>query len=186
MKKVCGVGINDADYQVKIWQGKTLVWLCPFYRVWTSMLTRCYGKRKIESYTRCEVFEGWLKFSDFRAWMEKQNWDGNHLDKDLLGDGLLYSPQTCCFIPSAVNVFMTEKKRKVSDLATGVSLHKDKVSRQFSATINVGQGARQFLGYFDTEEEAASAYRQAKSALAVQIAATLEHHLGLALVNRYA
>ena len=48
-KLVYGVGINDADYVTRKWetievndkQKQKLVWICPYYSVWTHMLERC-------------------------------------------------------------------------------------------------------------------------------------------------
>lgn len=194
-KKICGVGINDATYRVKEWQNlgyvagkqkQQLIWICPFYQVWTAMLTRCYGSRKRLSYAECAVCPEWHTFSNFKAWMEMQDWKGKQLDKDLLGDGKIYCPLSCAFIPHSVNTFMTEKKRKDSTLPVGVSFHPDKGVRQFSAWITTGKGSKSFLGYFDSAETASQAYAQEKLRLAEKLAADLPAHLAVALVKRYA
>lgn len=109
VKLVCGVGINDADYPVRIRshikQDGTFLdeWRCPFYTKWQKMLSRCYGKynksQKFNSYDQVEVCQEWLRFSNFKSWMEKQDWESKELDKDLLsGESKIYSPETCCFI----------------------------------------------------------------------------------------
>lgn len=46
---VAGIGINDAGYPIakfgKTVNGKKVIeWVCPFYKTWSSMLQRCYGK----------------------------------------------------------------------------------------------------------------------------------------------
>jgi len=86
---VCGVGINDADYPTRRYKtvnGKSkLVWTCPFWRKWKDMISRCYSERELEKYPTykgCSVCEDWLYFSRFKAWMEKQAWEGLVLDKD--------------------------------------------------------------------------------------------------------
>ena len=93
-KLVCGVGINDADYAVVEWetigyvngkQNQKRVWECPYYKVWGSMLKRCYSDKyqeRYQTYKGCTVSEEWLTFSNFKNWMEKQDWEGKHLDKE--------------------------------------------------------------------------------------------------------
>lgn len=134
-KKVRGIGINDApeDYIVVRYEhinGKRVkVWECPFYSDWTNMLTRCTsedGKYSYEyndnhngTYVGVSCIPDWLSFWTFRSWAITQNWDGNHLDKDLLGDGTYYSPDTCCYIPAAINASI--KFNGKNGLPVGVS-----------------------------------------------------------------
>ena len=82
-KKVYGVGINDADYTIKptIENNRSK---CMYYEKWIKMLQRCYSKsyqEKHPSYKGCSVCEEWLTFSNFKAWMETQDWKGKSLDK---------------------------------------------------------------------------------------------------------
>ena len=115
---VCGVGINDADYKVELKRvvgrvnGKPIReidWICPFYYKWRNMLVRGYSRKlkdRHKTYEECYVCEEWLRFSNFKAWMEQQDWEGKQLDKDLLVIGnKLYSPSTCCFVSRQVNSF---------------------------------------------------------------------------------
>lgn len=105
--RVIGVGINDADYDTCV-NGS----VCPYYRKWADLLRRCYSKRFLEkrsSYKGCTVCKEWHTFSNFKRWMEKQDWEGKVLDKDLLsGDDKIYSPDTCVFLPSKINNFLSE------------------------------------------------------------------------------
>lgn len=131
MKLVCGVGINDADYVTQKWEhhgydanGKqiqTLVWKCPFYNAWVNMLSRAYSVKTLKrqpTYEGTTVCKEWHTFSVFRTWMEKQEWEGNQLDKDLLVQGNKeYNPETCCFLPQTINNFIA---RPVYDGKTGV------------------------------------------------------------------
>ena len=93
-KLVCGVGINDAGYVVMefetiIVDGKRKrkrVWACPYHQTWKGMLERCYSTKFQErnpTYIGCTVSKEWLVFSNFRAWMMTQDWQGKHLDKDI-------------------------------------------------------------------------------------------------------
>ena len=73
------------------------------------MLARCYSAKFQEhcpTYTGCTVAEDWLKFSNFKDWMEKQQWEGKQLDKDILFEGnKVYGPDTCVFVSPMVNTF---------------------------------------------------------------------------------
>lgn len=43
-KLILGVGVNDSAYQTQVKvNGKSVV--CPFYRAWSHMLTRCYCEK---------------------------------------------------------------------------------------------------------------------------------------------
>ena len=105
-KSVCGVGINDADYMVsQIVNGKQVA--CPIYRSWANMLERCYFRKfqdKNPTYADCKVCDGWLTFSNFRAWMLTQDWQGKELDKDIKIKGnKVYSPSSCSFVTTKEN-----------------------------------------------------------------------------------
>ena len=57
--KVCGVGINDADYLVQpTVNGKKIK--CPIYTMWSSMILRCYDSKyssRFSTYHNCGVDE---------------------------------------------------------------------------------------------------------------------------------
>lgn len=112
-KMFCGVGINDADYKTILTVDKLVVWKCPFYMKWTKMMNRCYGTsthKNQPKYIGCAVVEEWKRFSNFKKWMESQDWEGKDLDKDLLiEDNKVYGPETCVFIENNLNVFINTK-----------------------------------------------------------------------------
>lgn len=121
---ICGVGINDAGYTVletaNVDGKPKIVWRCPFYVTWSSMMQRCYNKKhqtdNRPTYIGCTVIEKWHVFSVFKKWMETQDWEGNALDKDILFYGnKIYSPKTCVFVNQMTNSFFahnnTEKRR---------------------------------------------------------------------------
>lgn len=113
-KLVAGVGVNDAGYPVvrfgKDINGKrNREWVCPFYKTWSAMLNRCYrlaNDNRYNSYRETTVCQEWHTFSNFKSWMETQDWEGKELDKDLLTDNNQYSPQNCIFIPQWLNAFI--------------------------------------------------------------------------------
>lgn len=192
---VFGVGINDADYLVHAEFNdvdalnrriRKLAWACPCYQRWKKMLARCYCQKELDrfpSYRGCSVHPDWLRFSVFKAWMEQQDWEGKELDKDLLVPGnRVYGPETCVFIPSHLNTYLTDKKSKSTNLPTGVKLQK---SGRYSASASC-KGKRAHLGMFNTAEEAAQAWLRCKLEHATRFAAEVgDERIGAALINRY-
>lgn len=54
--------------------------------------------------------------------MFRQDYDWKCLDKDLIGDGTIYSPDDCVFIDSDINSFIKSSKNKWG-LPQGVALN---------------------------------------------------------------
>lgn len=154
-----GVAVNDSEYKVVRTKDRRLpcgrvvsepYWICPFYVKWASMLSRCYGKNSRGS----TVSESWLVFSNFKSWMEGKNWEGNHLDKDLLVYGnKVYSEETCIFIPNLINNFIK--------INSSGGVHFDKTRRKFRARVWLFN-KKYLLGDFTTENDARLAYLQGK------------------------
>ena len=98
-----GVGYLGAGPHKTRMQGKPN----PAYRRWAKMLERCYTHkrtRKNASYVGCKVCPDWHNFQTFATWHEANYKEGLHIDKDILGTGKLYSPETCKFVTVAENV----------------------------------------------------------------------------------
>ena len=173
-KLVYGVGVNDANYVVETCIAGTRV-RCPIYRTWNSMLNRCYSKGKNitrRTYKDCTVCEKWLTFSNFKSWMELQDWEGKELDKDFLsGNNKVYSPDTCVFITSDLNKFIIDGGNTTSgkELPLGVSWHK-KHNLFYSRCRDPFTKSRKFLGYFDCPDKAHIAWKVFKHKLALQYA----------------
>lgn len=195
MKKgniVYGVGLNDADYvvQVQSSQGsvdgkrvRKLEWYCPFYNRWKLMLQRCYYKgfhKRNSTYEGCYVSEGWLVFSNFKAWMEKQDWEGKDLDKDILFEGnKVYSKETCVFVDQEVNKFFLQRDNHRGEWPLGVDW--DKRKRKYRARVG-----SKWLGYYNCPEEAHLAWGKWKYELAVQLAEKQsDERVAEALISRY-
>lgn len=179
---ILGVGINDADYVVKVsptvgrnadgTRIRKLEWVCPFYAVWMGMLARCYSKKNLKrrpSYKGCSVCEEWLRFSKFKTWMEQQDWQGKQLDKDLLVRGnKIYSPETCVFVSAEVNGFIRESFGSRGSWPIGVCWSKQ--HEKFKASLSKGSNKRWNIGLFNTPEEAHEAWLKAKLSLAYELA----------------
>lgn len=148
---VYGIGINNADYCVSNIRG----YRCPFYERWVSMLKRCYSLvwcKKYPTYIGCSVCNEWLTFSNFKSWMEQQDWEGNELDKDLLIRGnKVYSPETCCFIPKEVNVSLQYPNK--GQCLLGVTYDSRSKMKPFVAKIQEYSRTR-YLGCYSSEKEA--------------------------------
>ena len=161
-KLVFGVGINDSEYLVSYINSSGKKIHCPYYVKWHSMVRRChsdYARGKNESYDECGMCNDWLLFSVFKAWMEKQEWQGKELDKDILFQGnKTYSPITCTFVSSEVNSATCKEKVKNSQLPAGVCAKGNK----YQARCSIGK-KRVYLGRFLSIEEASYAYITAKT-----------------------
>ncbi len=176
MKKIYGHGINDADYKTQTYSrvdGKRVVgFKCPYYIRWKEMLRRCYSEKWIDKFPRyrgCSVSQEWLLFSNFKRWMELQNWEGMQLDKDLLIEGnKIYSSSTCIFVSQEVNKFLTLSDSKRGEYPLGV--HFSKRDNKFISQCSQLNGKQKTIGYFDNPEEAHAAWRVEKKRLSICLA----------------
>ena len=197
-KLVWGVGINDLPYRVQIneWVtkdgGKRIqkpVFRCKYYESWTSMLKRCYSKKDLErypTYIGTSVCSEWVYASAFKEWMEKQDWDGKSLDKDIIVPGnKLYSPETCAFVLPATNNFVIASNASRGEYPIGVSLCKP-TGRYKASCKNPFTEKREHLGYFSAPGDAQEAWRKRKHELAQLVAATeADQRVVEALKKRY-
>ena len=163
VKLTRGIGVNDMDYDVfkRLPNGK--VWHCPIYRAWANMLTRVthedkqysyeYGESFGKSYFGVKVADEWLTFSNFHKWYSEQNYEGKSLDKDLLGNGVLYSVETCCLIPHQLNTALTTGRKRTKGNSRNLLVGVSKVCNKYYYTIN-NQNKRYASGSCKTEIEA--------------------------------
>lgn len=187
-KLVRGVGINDADYRTTATttQGS---WMCPLYSLWVSILGRAYSDSfhiQCPTYKNCNVDRRWWTFMNFRNWCLENGWiSGYHLDKDFISDSKVYGPDTCAFIPQRVNVFITDREALRGDYPIGVSKWDGKYQ---SSCRNPFTKKGERLGYFNTPEEAHSAWKQKKHEHALALAdmyPDLDHRVLHALRTKY-
>ena len=183
-KLVYGVGVNDLGYRTQAWEevtkngGKRVlknVFICKYYTVWRDMLRRCYSKKYLEinpSYIGTSICSEWLYASEFKKWMEKQDWSGKCLDKDIILPGnKLYSPETCAFVLTATNSFVVANDASRGDYHIGVSLYKP-TGKYRAQCQNSFTGKKEYLGLFSTPEDAHEAWRKRKHELAQLVAST--------------
>ena len=185
MKKlVYGVGVNDLGYRTQVYEdlpkngGKRVqktVFRCSYYATWSEMLRRCYSEKFLErnpSYIGTSVCSEWVYASEFKKWMEQQDWDGKSLDKDIIVHrSKLYSPETCAFVLKATNNFVIASDAIRGEYPIGVSLFKP--TGKYSAKCkNPFSEKNEHLGYFSTPEEAHEVWRKRKHELAQLVVAT--------------
>lgn len=165
-----GIGINDADYITQpTVDGKLL--RCPFYSKWNAMLERCYSsacQKKNPAYVGCSVCDEWITFSNFKAWMIKQDWKGKELDKDvLIQDNKIYSPSTCLFVSKEINRLISVRNKTGCKYPQGVSF--DGRNGKYQARVRIDSKSNA-LGSYATAELAFDAYKVAKYANIKRIA----------------
>ena len=180
-KLVFGIGINDADYTVrKIIElpkvngvrRKKVIWECPYYIKWCGMLKRCYSVKFLDknlTYKNCTVCNEWHLFSNFKSWMETQDWEGKDLDKDLLVyQNKIYSPETCCFLDHNINTFLLTNGKTRGKYPLGVSFsNRDHL---YMSRVKIGRGEIKYLGCFKNPQDTHKAWQKAKAALAFDLA----------------
>jgi len=162
-KTIYGVGINDANYPVKPRiSGTNQRISCPFYLRWKEMIRRCYSEKehlRNPTYKDCKVVDEWKYFSNFKSWMEVQDWEGKHLDKDILVPGnKTYGPNTCIFVEDKINLLLVKCDSKRGKYPLGVS-----PAIRGNKTYYQSHMGRKYLGFFDNIFEAHQCWQVEKS-----------------------
>lgn len=165
---VQGVGVNDIPGSSSLLEdGKS----CKYYRAWSGMLLRCYSEKfqlKSPSYRGVTVCDEWLTFSNFKRWMENQDWQGKQLDKDLLSRSVkIYSPETCCFVSSMVNNFV-KPPAKNKDLPQGVRLNKYRMM-YYAEVFNPFLWKNEKSSLFSSAADAHDEWKSMKLCIAIKL-----------------
>lgn len=179
---VQGVGVNDIPGSSSIPNGGKL---CRYYATWSAMIQRCYSKSyqvKKPWYIGVTVCDDWLIFSNFKAWMEQQDWHGKELDKDILSfDGKKYSPETCCFVTSLLNnFFRPPTKNKL--LPQGVRLNPSKM-KFYCEVFNPFKWKNEKSVLFDTPDGAHAEWKRMKLCIAEELLRSEKDHRILAALR---
>jgi len=143
--KICNVGfIGEGKYNSTNSR--------KIYKTWSSMIERVYGKN-LPTYKDVTVCEEWHNFQNFAKWFEEnynyetmKDW---YLDKDLLSEKTkIYSSDTCCFLPPAINSLIG-------------FIHSDLTIKELKNRYYIRvmvDGNRRSFGGFSTKEEAFERY----------------------------
>ena len=174
---VCGIGITGIKYPVRI-DGKPT----KEYNTWHHMIQRCFDKKFKEknlTYKNATCCKEWLLFENFYEWLHSQgnfeSWNNGNscnwaLDKDILvKNNKIYSPETCCLVPSNVNTLFVRQDNQRGNLPIGVC--KDKNTQKYtSICMNPITGKPEWLGRHDTPLKSFYKYKSYKENIIKQVA----------------
>ena len=131
------------------------------YTQWAAMMLRSRFQPYAENVVIDDRFKSYDLFIDWamnqKGWMHIEEsgrvWA---LDKDIVGDGSIYSPEVCVFVPAVINNFNIKSldhslPRCVSQTPSG----------KYTSRIRVF-GKRENLGTYDTIQEATGSIVSAK------------------------
>jgi len=94
------------------------------YQTWLDMILRCYAPKNegiAKRYHGVSVCKDWHNYQNYAPWYKDNFIKGYHVDKDLkVFNSKLYSPETCVFVPEALNSFLT------GGLKRGIHFNKNK------------------------------------------------------------
>ena len=170
----------------------------PAYEIWSGMIKRCYSENtkvrsKTKSYRGVTVCKEWHNFQNFAEWCYKQEGFSSkdekgksyHIDKDILVRGnKIYSPETCCFVPRAINNLLILKSRYRGELPIGVSKCFSKRAKSFKyiGLVNIN-GVQKNVGRYDTPEDAFKAYKEAKESYVKEVAERYKSSISIRAYN---
>lgn len=154
------------------------------YELWTGVLERVYTiKPKAPTYEDVTICDEWLNFQNFAAWCDEQEFFNAkddkgkvyQLDKDILVKGnKTYSPETCCFVPRALNNLFTKRGNTRGGCLIGV-FHRGE--NKFLAQHSYFTG-KKHLGTFVSETEAFLAYKVSKEDYVREVAEIWKGKIG--------
>lgn len=187
-KSVVGVGYFGIGKYKPNRSGGNLNYNPVVYRKWMQMITRCYNPYEInkdscKAYKDVHVCDEWHNFQNFALWAESRLdkfVDGYELDKDMFGTGYLYCPEYCTLLPDQINGFLSNNySNKQSDLPEGVNVISPKTKNSkvgYVARCHI-KGVREYLGYYNTPDEAGEVYLVAKEKEAKRLAEAYKHKM---------
>lgn len=146
-------------------------------KLWYGMKARCNSVRHA-AYEDCTVCDEWMhSYKSFEKWFISNLYNCNgeqlEIDKDLFSRGKkIYSPETCCLLPKAINIALSYKRKRKNSLPCGV--HKTK-NGKYSAMIHRQNG--HLTKTFDSVEAARDFYIKNKERHIKELALAYERYL---------
>lgn len=145
------------------------------YDTWYNIINRCYNPEVHKNrphYEECYICDEWLNYQTFCSWYYDNYYEvpgeTMAIDKDILvKHNKCYSPETCVFVPTAINSLFVKNDSVRGDLPIGVYYHNTK--KKYIAQYSVNSKKKQ-IGTYATAEEAFNGYKEYKEALIKKIA----------------
>ena len=166
-RRYFGIGyLGEGKYKVTE-HGK----LTRVYSTWYSMIERCYDEKYHEirpTYINCEVDKDWLNFQKYGKWFSDNYYEIDNetmcLDKDILvKHNKIYSPETCIFVPQTINLLFTKRQNARGKSVIGTTLKDGRyLTRCSLINPETSESKQEYLGRYDTQEEAFKVYKYYK------------------------
>jgi len=143
------------------------------YSYWNCIMERGYCPKyheKRPTYRDCSVVKEWHNFQNFAEWFYRQiKEDGWELDKDLICKGnRVYGPDTCCFVPRALNILIPHRKQGDRNYPIGV--HKVPHKEYYTSNCNDENGKTVRLGQSKSVEVMSLRYKNFKESVIKKVA----------------
>lgn len=119
-----------------------------------------YKQKANEIFPVVQPVGEWLTFSCFLHWLFEQPFNNSswELDKDLLGNGKLYSESSCILVPKEVNKILAISKQRAGTCYFGTS----KSGKYYKALLPKRFGSNNRSSSFNTPEEAQNCWYEHK------------------------
>lgn len=119
--------------------------------------------------------------------MLAQDWEGKHLDKDILRPAnKVYGPDACVFVPGQLNAFLNDRGAARGEYPIGVTWNRQR-GKLLARCCNPFTRKLEHLGYFTDSAEAHEAWRARKHQHAIRYAdMQTDSRIAAALRTRYA
>lgn len=130
------------------------------YNQWAGMINRAKGQKYYEDVQLSELFKSydlWCGWAKEQKGFLNTEYNGKiwSIDKDILGDGTIYSEDVCVFVPTEINNLV--KGSGKTNLPTGVISDGGNKSNPFTAKLNY-LGVSFNGGVYDSVERAHKVY----------------------------
>lgn len=131
------------------------------YNQWAGMFNRAKGQKYYEDVKLSEMFKSydlWCEWAREQKGFLNTEYNGKiwSIDKDILGDGRVYSEDVCVFVPAIINYLFIKSKNKSNVGRIGVRrVERISVPDKYEARLGTYCN---HIGTFDTVDEAYRAY----------------------------